>query len=213
MRYGNISEQFGVTGKINISVKEDSETIMESLLHAEELALIPTTWSEKRKKTFVMGRLAAKQAMESYGTTTYPVLRGSMNEPLWPDTFKGSIAHKDNIAIAAVTKDPSYAGIGIDIEDAHSFLDTTHARLFCVDEELTYVEENSFNATLFFSIKESVVKANYMAYGKRTEMINVNCCKLLENRSCPKVKVKYILENRYIISLCMIYQEKNKNNE
>ena len=63
-----------------------------------------------------MGRLAAKQAMESYGTTTYPVLRGSMNEPLWPDTFKGSIAHKDNIAIAAVTKDPSYAGIGIDIE-------------------------------------------------------------------------------------------------
>ena len=99
MRYGNISEQFGVTGKINISVKEDSETIMESLLHAEELALIPPTWSEKRKKTFVMGRLAAKQAMESYGTTTYPVLRGSMNEPLWPDTFKGSIAHKDNIAI------------------------------------------------------------------------------------------------------------------
>ena len=72
---------------------------MESLLHAEELALIPPTWSEKRKKTFVMGRLAAKQAMESYGTTTYPVLRGSMNEPLWPDTFKGSIAHKDNIAI------------------------------------------------------------------------------------------------------------------
>ena len=156
---------------------------------------------------------ALLEAMESYGTTTYPVLRGSMNEPLWPDTFKGSIAHKDNIAIAAVTKDPSYAGIGIDIEDAHSFLDTTHARLFCVDEELTYVEENSFNATLFFSIKESVVKANYMAYGKRTEMINVNCCKLLENRSCPKVKVKYILENRYIISLCMIYQEKNKNNE
>ena len=120
MRYGNISEQFGVTGKINISVKEDSETIMESLLHAEELALIPPTWSEKRKKTFVMGRLAAKQAMESYGTTTYPVLRGSMNEPLWPDTFKGSIAHKDNIAIAAVTKDPSYAGIGIDIEHALS---------------------------------------------------------------------------------------------
>lgn len=55
MRYGNISEQFGVTGKINISVKEDSETIMESLLHAEELALISPTWSEKRKKTFVMG--------------------------------------------------------------------------------------------------------------------------------------------------------------
>ena len=66
MRYGNISEQFGVTGKINISVKEDSETIMESLLHAEELALIPPTWSEKRKKTFVMGRLAAKQAMERF---------------------------------------------------------------------------------------------------------------------------------------------------
>lgn len=206
--YENIAEQLEVNGKINISIKDDSATIKESLLHPEELALVSPTWSEKRKKTFVMGRLAAKQAMAVYGTITYPVLRGSMNEPLWPHTFKGSIAHKDNIAIAAVTKDKSYAGIGIDIEDAEVLLDNTHARLFCTDEELACVVENPFNAMLFFSIKESVIKANYVAYGKLTEMTDVDCCKLLGNHSCPDIKVKYVMVNRHIISLCTIYQDK-----
>ena len=96
MRYGNISEQFGVTGKINISVKEDSETIMESLLHAEELALIPPTWSEKRKKTFVMGRLAAKQAMERLGIYEYRTHH--------PNTLSGGQKQRAAVAVSMVCR-------------------------------------------------------------------------------------------------------------
>ena len=205
MIYGSIPKQLEVNGKISISVTEDPVTITESLLHPKELALISPAWSEKRKKTFVMGRLAAKQAMADYGIETGPVLRGDMNEPVWPGEFTGSIAHKDDIAVAAVTKDNSYAGIGIDIEDTRLLLDDTHAGLFCTGEEMAYIANNPFNAILFFSIKESVIKANYAAYGKLTEMTEVDCCHLLRNRSCPDIKVKYVLVGRYIISLCMIY--------
>jgi 4'-phosphopantetheinyl transferase EntD len=203
--YGNISEQFKVHREISICVQSDSATIMELLLYAEELEFISPTWSEKRKKTFVLGRLAAKQALATYGIEACPVLRGVMNEPVWPDSFKGSIAHKDNIAIAAVTKDDSYAGIGIDIEETSFLLDSTHAQLFCSDDELDYVAKNPFNAVLFFSIKESVIKAYYMAFGKLTEMRDVSCRKLLYNSSCSNIKVKYILVNQHIISLCMIH--------
>lgn len=206
--YKNLSEQFDVNGKISICAQKDSAAITELLLYPEEEALFSPTWSEKRKKTFVMGRLAAKQAMAVYGTVTHPVLRGFMNEPVWPDTFKGSIAHKDNIAVAAVTKDDSYAGIGIDIEDTRFSLDDTHTCLFCTDEELAYVAKNPFNAILFFSIKESVIKAKYVAYGKLTEMTEVDCCKLLRDHFHPNIKVKYVLVNQHVISLCTIYQDK-----
>lgn len=91
--YHNISEQLRVHRKISICVQNDSTAITESLLHADELTLISPMWSEKRKKTFVLGRLAAKQALATRGIETCPVLRGVMNEPVWPYSLKGSIAH------------------------------------------------------------------------------------------------------------------------
>lgn len=90
------------------------------------------------------------------------------------------------------------------IEETSLLLDSTHARIFCTDGELACVEKNPSNAVLFFSIKESVIKAHYEACGKLTEMRDINCLELLHKSSRPNIKVEYAMTNQHIISLCMI---------
>ncbi len=126
----------------------------------------------KRKSEFVAGRYLAKKALVSLGSyKNTDVGVGRNREPLWPDSFIGSISHSNEFAICAVASKYSVRRIGLDVE---CFLDGAVAKdivdSILLESEYKFVGSNSspnpIVLTLIFSAKESLFKALYPEVGR-----------------------------------------------
>src|SRR3954468_19316362 len=71
---------------------------------------------DKRRLEFGRGRQCARAALRRLGLSDGPLLTGQQREPLWPTGVVGSITHTDELCVAAVAWQRSYAGVGIDVE-------------------------------------------------------------------------------------------------
>lgn len=116
----------------------------------------------KRKAEHLAGRVAAIQALQSFGITTIPGI-GPNGEPLWPAGFAGSISHSGTQAFAlAVRRDNALVGIDceqlIDAQEAVEIQDG----IICAQEKSVLISTGysfALALTLAFSAKESLFKA------------------------------------------------------
>ena len=128
----------------------------------------------KRQAEFLMGRLAAREAMG--GAVTIGI--GDMRQPIWPHGMVGSITHAGRYAAAVVAEAPRAVasdgihGIGIDIErriapETRESVEATvvtaaeQSFLRTMDAELPY----DMLLTLAFSAKESFFKGSFASVG------------------------------------------------
>lgn len=131
----------------------------------------PAAWSEAfdwpteltdaaatRRSDFLMGRLAAVEALRRLGVDG-SVGRSSDGAPVWPEGVAGSLTHHSGVAAAVVGRD--IAGLGIDICPR---LDGDRLRAV-VRQCLTETERERWAgeeaATVAFAAKESIYKAAY----------------------------------------------------
>ncbi len=131
----------------------------------------PSSWAEAfdwpteltdaaatRRSDFLMGRLAAVEALRRLGAEG-SVGRSPEGAPVWPEGIAGSLTHHSGVAAAVVGRD--LAGLGIDICPR---LDGDRLRAV-VRQCLTETESERWNsedaATLAFAAKESIYKAAY----------------------------------------------------
>jgi 4'-phosphopantetheinyl transferase EntD len=117
-----------------------------------------------RQNEFSTGRMLAAQALGELGAHASPVLRGSMNEPVWPTGVVGSITHTKDVCLVAVAKTKHLIGLGIDIEaDRAEFANLAHLILRPEEAAATSRQTQSETASsrLAFCAKESVYKAIY----------------------------------------------------
>lgn len=70
---------------------------------------------ERRRREFLAGRLAARQALKAAGAGSLVVGRNG-SAPLWPDDTVGSISHSGAVAAAVVAPRPCWRALGLDIE-------------------------------------------------------------------------------------------------
>jgi enterobactin synthetase component D len=75
-----------------------------------------TSAAPRRVATFIAGRHCAIHAMTELGVTEGKVLRGKVGSPRWPRGVVGSIAHTDDLAIAAVASARDARSVGVDCE-------------------------------------------------------------------------------------------------
>ncbi len=133
------------------------------LLAAEELSLLSNKAVEKRKLHFFLGRISAKEALAQIGIYNFPVLKGTNNEPLWPEGICGAITHTGNIGMACVAPKAIVSGIGIDIERITEKVSWDIVDRVCLPEEKKWVSEvpeSKYQRLLMvFSAKESIFKA------------------------------------------------------
>lgn len=80
---------------------------------AEEL--VASGMGKTRRAYFAAGRCCARVALERLGTTG-PVLTRADGAPLWPRGLRGSISHKEGIAVALVGSADVVGGLGVDLE-------------------------------------------------------------------------------------------------
>ncbi len=125
-----------------------------------------------RLQEFMLGRYCARQAMLKLNEAAQPIPRGADRAPQWPAGLVGSITHTGAYAAAAVAREDSLAGIGIDIETTGP-LEAGSAALICrPDENPTDLEQ----AKLLFGIKESIYKAIYPTVGKFVDFQEMEVC-------------------------------------
>jgi 4'-phosphopantetheinyl transferase EntD len=146
---------------LRLPERDDELQELEQSLHPAERALT-AGFGTNRRRTWIGGRVAMRQALLRAAIDAPPVLANSRGAPQLPPGVSGSISHKAKWAIALVAREP-VARVGVDVEDdvvrAHDI-----SRRVLRDEELTEVAELGLEARarevlLRFSAKEALYKA------------------------------------------------------
>lgn len=129
--------------------------------------MLAETVSARRKTTFALGRIAARQAAAGVGHDLGDLPVGDSGAPTWPAGLVGSIAHTDLHGIALVGRTTSVGAVGVDIERLAPRGDIE--RLVAFDAELDWVAAGDADRRTLelFSAKEAIFKAVYPTVGVR----------------------------------------------
>ncbi len=137
---------------------------MKQSLHQDEWIHSKRFKHQQRRLEFLSSRWLAHQEISK----TYAILNHQKGFPIWPDSFTGSITHKNGFVATCIDSSESYLGIGIDLESITSFNSKLEKKI-CVPEESQLVDrllkkygnERTYWLTIMFSFKESLFKSLY----------------------------------------------------
>ena len=130
----------------------------ENRLLADENATLPTR-NPVRRRASGAARIAARELLKTHGKDDFAILRGSSGEPIWPAGIVGSLAHDDDMAVAAVASSADFLSVGIDVEPAIALPDDIAT---LVKQPGDRLPEGAADADrILFCAKEAVYKAAY----------------------------------------------------
>jgi 4'-phosphopantetheinyl transferase EntD len=160
------------------SFLHEKASVENELLEGEK-QILSTFASPKRRREFALGRKAARCALKQIGfVNKYAILRGEEREPLWPDGFIGSITHAKSYAVAACCPSELASGVGIDLQDTSKMRNIGIYKFICTEHEAKWLsnseENNQQSYAKFFSAKESIYKAFYIASKYKLRFKDVN---------------------------------------
>jgi enterobactin synthetase component D / holo-[acyl-carrier protein] synthase len=141
---------------------EDADALAEGVLKAEELAMA-ATMTPVRRRTWIGGRVALRLALERAGFGAPPVLVDDRGAPTLPPGTCGSISHKEELAVALVTREAGGARIGVDVEGERPRPIDISAKVLTRAElqEIAHLAhaQREHEVLLRFSAKEAIYKA------------------------------------------------------
>ena len=149
-----------------VRIPEDAaavDALAEAALAPEERAAC-AAFTLVRRRTWVAGRAALREALARTGLEAPPILADARGAPVLPIHAVGSISHKERFAagLARRAADGSSARIGIDLEDDVARV-TDIAPKVLTDDELAQIaglseRERARAVLLRFSAKEAIYK-------------------------------------------------------
>ncbi|WP_280824453.1 4'-phosphopantetheinyl transferase family protein [Pseudaminobacter soli (ex Li et al. 2025)] len=132
----------------------------ETHLLPEEARSIPTRRLEMRRASGA-ARWVARGLLADFRINDFAILREPSGAPVWPMGITGSLAHDDEMAVAAVAPVSQIRSLGIDVEPAEPLSDDISA-LVTIDADVASVAiDPRLAGRLLFSAKEAVYKAVY----------------------------------------------------
>ncbi|WP_245279062.1 4'-phosphopantetheinyl transferase family protein [Mesorhizobium loti] len=105
-------------------------------------------------------RWIARLLLADIGVTDFALLRTPSGAPAWPGGITGSLAHDDDMAIAAVAEIGRIRSLGIDVEPALPLPDDIFA-LVASPGDRTETVDRHLAGRILFAAKEAVYKAAY----------------------------------------------------
>jgi 4'-phosphopantetheinyl transferase EntD len=135
--------------------------VARSVLLPEERAFAEKQ-TERRRRTWVGGRVALRRVLDALGVEAGPLLPNTRGAPTLPAGIAASISHKETLAVALAAIDGE-ATRGVDVEiDAPRRVDVSRHVLTAEEEKLVAAQPKAARASevlLRFSIKEAIYKA------------------------------------------------------
>jgi len=105
-------------------------------------------------------RWIAHRLLADIGVKDVAIPRAPSGAPLWPDRTIGSLAHDDDMAVAAVAPVGSIVSLGIDVEPAQPLPDDIFA-IVATGADRTGAADQRLAGRILFAAKEAVYKAAY----------------------------------------------------
>jgi 4'-phosphopantetheinyl transferase EntD len=105
-------------------------------------------------------RLVARNLLRRLGYPEWPIKRGSVGAPIWPEGIRGSLAHDSDYAVAAICREQDFRALGIDVEPAE-LLPRELVDLVATPREREHLDADEFGGRMLFVAKEAVYKAVY----------------------------------------------------
>lgn len=128
----------------------------------EDEQRLASTFGLRRQITFVGGRLALREGLRHYQVSPTGILATDRGAPLLPFGLRGSISHKDSLAVALVQPDQGWH-VGIDIEFLKMPKTEIASDILTPRELDEYTREEDSHKTFAlmarFSLKEALYKA------------------------------------------------------
>jgi 4'-phosphopantetheinyl transferase EntD len=131
----------------------------EGALRDAEASSISSSIANVRRASGA-ARMVARSLLAQLGYPEAQVPKGAGGAPVWPVGVVGSLAHDDEIAVAAVGLRRDFASVGIDVEWAGG-LPSDMLALVATQSERRRIEDDLVKAKLLFAVKEAVYKAVY----------------------------------------------------
>jgi 4'-phosphopantetheinyl transferase EntD len=105
-------------------------------------------------------RWIAHLLLADIGVNDFALLRTPSGAPAWPGGITGSLAHDDDMAVAAVAAVGQIRSLGIDVEPALPLPDDIFA-LVAIPADRTETADRHLAGRILFAAKEAVYKAVY----------------------------------------------------
>lgn len=131
----------------------------EHALLKDEAASIASRVVNARRAS-AAARIVARALLARLGRAGASVPRGASGAPIWPAGIIGSLAHDDQVAVAAAGRQVDFSSVGIDVEPAVP-LAPEILSLVGTPEELCRFAGEPLGGRLLFAAKEAVYKAVY----------------------------------------------------
>ncbi|KQU83312.1 4'-phosphopantetheinyl transferase [Mesorhizobium sp. Root102] len=131
----------------------------EAHLLPEEAHSIPARQPAMRRASGA-ARWIAHGLLAELGVSDAAILRAPTGAPVWPDGITGSLAHDDDMAVAAVAPIGHISALGIDVEPAQPLPDDILA-LVATPADRIDVADRHLAGRILFAAKEAVYKASY----------------------------------------------------
>ncbi|NVO12431.1 MAG: 4'-phosphopantetheinyl transferase superfamily protein [Rhodoplanes sp.] len=131
----------------------------EAALTDDEARSIATTVLAVRRASG-SARLVVRDLLARLGHPGCAVLKTASGAPAWPAGIVGSLAHDDQVAVAAVARRGDVAALGIDVEPAEPLPDDV-LDLVATEPERPGLAGDPIAGRLLFVAKEAVYKAVY----------------------------------------------------
>ena len=131
----------------------------ETHLLPEEARSIPARQPAVRRASGA-ARWIAHGLLAELGINDVAIPRAPSGAPVWPEGITGSLAHDDEMAVAAVAPVGHVASLGIDVEPALALPDDILA-LVAIPADRTDAADRHLAGRILFAAKEAVYKAVY----------------------------------------------------
>ncbi len=130
----------------------------------------------KRVQEFAAGRLCARRALAEFGIVDFPVRVADDRQPIWPDSFVGSITHTEGYGAAVVAERRRMCALGLDSEIVGQVKAPLWATI-CTMSEIAWLRslppsEQAAAATVIFSAKEAFYKCQYPLTRERLNFLD-----------------------------------------
>ena len=130
----------------------------------------------KRVREFAAGRLCARRALAEFGIVDVPIGVADDRQPIWPDSFVGSITHTEGYGAAVVAERRRIRALGLDSEIVGQVKAPLWATI-CTTSEIAWLRslppsEQAAAATVIFSAKEAFYKCQYPLTRERLNFLD-----------------------------------------
>ncbi|TCQ78770.1 4'-phosphopantetheinyl transferase EntD [Ochrobactrum sp. BH3] len=132
----------------------------EALLLAEERQSIQSSYLKRLKASGAV-RYIARGLLGDRDINEFQILRALTGEPIWPEGIVGSLAHDDEVAVAAVGSAVDFQGLGIDVEPAIPLPVDIQSLVRIPTDKTGNEHASGISDRVLFCAKEAVYKAVY----------------------------------------------------